>query len=327
MTLLTIARHVFAKLAVAAVIGVGALPATAQTRAEMNEKIEALEKQLRAVQRQVFDQDSPYFQNERAPAQPNSAPAGGAANSGLSPARAGLLADLTVRVEELSSQLSALTGQVEELRHENRQLRERLSRFERDVALRLNRLEAGTSERMSSNNSGSLPTNVGSIQGRDGLQGDGSSDELAASSDEPAAASASEATAALPAGTPEQLYEHAYGLLRRGQMEEAEQAFRAFLDRHEGHALAANAQYWLGETYYVRQEYPQAAQTFLTGYQDYGDGGKAADSLLKLGMTLAAMGQTDDACAAFDELEARFSDLEERIDRRMDSERRRLGCS
>lgn len=303
-------------------------PAFAQTRAEMNEKIESLEKQLRAIQRRVFDQDSPYFESTTVEARPASPPAGGAPASSTSAGSAGLLADLTVRAEELSSQLSALTGQVEELRHENRQLRERLSRFEQDVNARLSGLEDGGQGRAGSPGAGEAqPQGPGSesfSSVEDSVAGAGPAASRAGSG---TGSAGSNAAPALPQGSPQEQYDHAYGLLRRGQMQAAEQSFRAFLDRHEEHDLAANAQYWLGETYYVRQQYPQAAQAFLGGYQDYAESGKAADSLLKLGMTLAAMGQTEDACAAFDELEARFPDLEDRIARRMTSERARLGCS
>src|SRR3546814_19535879 len=49
--------------------------------------------------------------------------------------------------------------------------------------------------------------------------------------------------------------------------------------------------YWLGETYYVRQRYQDAAVAFLEGYQKYPKSPKAADNLLKLGMALGPVGQ------------------------------------
>jgi len=292
-------------------------PAAAQTRAELNKKIEALEKQLRAVQRQVFDQDSPYFQdreeNRATPRVETPGPADGGPRSTL-------LADLTVRVEEISSQVSTLTGRIEELRHENRQLKRRLERFEQDAASRLRDLEQGRhASAAESREDGPdvvpAPHITDSTEDEPAL--DGGQRELAASGDE--------ATPSEPASVQEQ-YDQAYSLLRRGQMEEAEEAFRAFVERNGDHELAANAQYWLGESFYVRESYPRAAQAFLTAYQDYPESSKAADSLLKLGMTLAALDQTEDACAAFDELDSQFGELEDRIARRMRQERGRLGC-
>ena len=44
--------------------------------------------------------------------------------------------------------------------------------------------------------------------------------------------------------------------------------------------------------------------TFAQTFKKYPQSGKAPDSLLKLGMSLAALGQTADACKAFHELTA-----------------------
>ena len=63
--------------------------------------------------------------------------------------------------------------------------------------------------------------------------------------------------------------------------------------------LAGNAQYWMGETYYVRGRYQDAAVTFAEGYQKYPTNSKAPDNLLKLGMSLGQLGKKADACVAF----------------------------
>ena len=73
---------------------------------------------------------------------------------------------------------------------------------------------------------------------------------------------------------------------------------RSFIQRYPNDSLAGNAQYWLGETYYVRKDYNNAAAVFAEGYQKYPKGGKAADNLLKLGMALGQLGQKTDACRA-----------------------------
>jgi len=315
-----------AGLLLALVFALDAAPAPAQTRAEINEKIEALQKQLRAVQRRVFDQESPYFEQEPAGEGAASAPAaesGAARNGGGST----LLADLTVRMEQLSSQLSELTGQIEELRHENRQLKKRLERFETDVNQRLSALEDGRAA-AGPDTAGPDPVPVPHIAA--------GGDAAAASESDPALAEAvtsgtdetgeDGAADASETASVEEQYERAYSLLRRGRMEDAEAAFQGFVERNGDHDLAANAQYWLGETFYVRENYPRAAQAFLSAYQDYPDSNKAADSLLKLGMTLAALDKLEDACATFDELDSAFPDAEERITRRMRQERERLDC-
>ncbi len=131
---------------------------------------------------------------------------------------------------------------------------------------------------------------------------------------------------ALPSGEPRDAYIQAFGLLQAKRFEEAEQAFNAFLAQHPEHELAGNAQYWLGESHYVRQDFEAAASAFLTGYQKYRTSTKAPDNLLKLGITLVILDQKPDACAVFNELSDRYPTAASSIKRRMQREREKAGC-
>ena len=139
-------------------------------------------------------------------------------------------------------------------------------------------------------------------------------------------AAAPAGAAALPGGTPQEQYDYAFGLLRQANYAGAEQAFSAFLSEHSDHALAGNAKYWLGETYYVRGNYQQAAVTFAEGFEAYPNNSKAPDNLLKLGMSLASLGSTQDACGTFDVLLDRYGDAPATILSRAQREAQRLGC-
>jgi tol-pal system protein YbgF len=130
----------------------------------------------------------------------------------------------------------------------------------------------------------------------------------------------------LPDGTPEDQYRHAFGLLRQMNYAEAELALAAFLDQHPDHRLAGNAKYWLGETYYVRGDYRQAAVAFAEGFKDYPDSNKAADNLLKLGISLGELGRAEDACGALSELLNRYPDLSENLRQRAMREQQNLDC-
>lgn len=100
------------------------------------------------------------------------------------------------------------------------------------------------------------------------------------------------------AGTgPDALYERSYENLLQRQYGAAENGFRTFLGQYGSNELAGNAQYWLGETFYARGDYKQAAEAFLKGYRNYAKSPKAPDSLFKLGLTLKQLGQTKQACA------------------------------
>ena len=65
---------------------------------------------------------------------------------------------------------------------------------------------------------------------------------------------------------------------------------------------------------------------FANGYQTYPKSGKAPDTLLKLGMSLAAMGQASDACVAFGELEVRYPGASDTVKQRLATERSKNGC-
>ena len=138
----------------------------------------------------------------------------------------------------------------------------------------------------------------------------------------PAPASASEADL-----NPKQLYETAYGYLLQRDYGAAEAAFDEFLRRHPNDPLAGNAQYWLGESLYVRGQYRAAAGAFLKGYQTYAKSAKAPESLLKLAMSLQRLGQKDAACSSFSELTTKFPSAPAHVKSTAQTERTRAGCT
>lgn len=127
--------------------------------------------------------------------------------------------------------------------------------------------------------------------------------------------------------TAKQLYETAYGYLLQQDYGAAETAFEDFLTRFPADSLAGNAQYWLGEAFYVRGNYKAAAGAFLKGYKTYSRSSKAADSLLKLAMSLDRLGQKEAACSSYGELATRFPTAPPHIKSRAQSERQRMHCS
>ncbi len=152
----------------------------------------------------------------------------------------------------------------------------------------------------------------------------------------PAAAGAANApsTATLPSLSasadsdvpPKQLYETAYGYLLQRDYGAAEAAFEDFLQRFPNDPLAGNAQYWLGESLYVRGQYRSAAGAFLKGYQNYGRNAKAPESLLKLAMSLQRLGQKDAACSSFNELVSKYPSAPAHVKTSAQAERQKSGC-
>ena len=141
------------------------------------------------------------------------------------------------------------------------------------------------------------------------------------------APTASAATIVLPPGTAKEQYNYAFGLLRQANYDKAELALQEFVKLHPKEALASNARYWLGETFYVRAAYVQAAEVFLDGFQADPKGPKAPDSLLKLGMSLGGLDKKREACAAFDKLLKDFPDAPAGVKNAVTREKQKNGCS
>ena len=207
------------------------------------------------------------------------------------------------RMNQLQQSITMLTGQIEQLQYQTQQLQQQLEKMQADYEYRLDALEKGKG------GAGPRPPAAG-----------------------PSAPPAPQHGLAPPAGpaanaaNADQLYRDAFKKLQDGDYAGAEKAFKIFVQTNPKHVLAGNAQYWLGETYYARRDYQDAAVAFAEGYKVYKNSQKGPDNLLKLGITLSMMGKKQEACAMF----ARFSqdypratDLQKR---RIDQERQRNSC-
>jgi tol-pal system protein YbgF len=160
-----------------------------------------------------------------------------------------------------------------------------------------------------------------------GLNGFQSSQQTAAPMSPPAAPGEPQRLAAVPSGVDAaSLYSQGYGQLLQRDYAGAEASFGAVVQRFPTDPLAGKAQYWLGESYYARGAFKDAADAFLASYRTYGSGDKAPDSLLKLGMALAALGEKDAACSTFAEFGAKYSSADPALRDQAKAERRKVGC-
>ena len=130
----------------------------------------------------------------------------------------------------------------------------------------------------------------------------------------------------LPAGSASEQYNFAFGLLKQADYPAAEAALKSFVGQHPNDGMAGSAQYWLGETYYQRERFADAASVFAEGYKRYPKGNKAPDDLLKLGMSLARANQRQNACIAFAQLDRDFPNPGNAIKEHAKDEKKKLGC-
>jgi len=305
-------------------------PSQAQQQTDIKpllDRLDQLERDVNMLQRQVYRGTSSG--GTPAPVSPPDSP------SSLSN---------EVRISQLEDEVRTLTGQLQEINYSIDQLKHRLDALSGDVDQRLSALEhpgaagavpaaaAGGGAIVAANPPAApAPPPAGATPGTANTShvlGTLTSTAAAGAAPAPPAPPLpAAAPAALPSGTPMEQYQYAFGLLRQAKYEDAEAAFKSFLQHFPNDQLAGSAQYWLGETYYVRQQYKDAATAFAYGYQKYPKSGKGADYLLKLGMSLASLGQKQDACSAFQRLDRDFPAAPGNIKEHESAERQQLGCS
>jgi tol-pal system protein YbgF len=202
------------------------------------------------------------------------------------------------RLNQLQQAISLLTGQIEQLQYRNQQLQQQMEKMQADYEFRLEQVEKGGGR------PGAAPS--------------------ARPTAPPTAAAAPQAAAAT--GAADQVYNDAFKKLQDGDYAGAEKGFRTFVQRNPQHALAGNAQYWLGETYYARRDYQNAMTAFAEGYKAYKTSPKGPDNLLKLGVTLANLGRKPDACAIFARFAQDYPRATDLQKRRIVQERQKNGC-
>lgn len=310
-------------------VGLAAVsPALAQSQGEMRvlvDRMQRLEQDLNTLQRQVYrGGGGPTSVN----APPAGAAGGGSGDYGL----------LMSRVDELEQLLRQLTGRIEEIENRGRVTAQRVDKLVEDMDFRLAQIErkeaaapatpagpqpgpatAGPAPAPAAGGSlpvGSLePRNLGTIPAGSVPAGGASAQpqQVAAAGAAGAAAAGAAQRAKLPDGSPREQYDFATGLLQKGDYDGAQVALAEFVRRNDKDPLASSAQYWLGESHYARKQYKESAQAFLSGYQKYPKGAKAADSLLKLGMSLEQLKETQQACVVFRKVLAEYPNAETRI--------------
>jgi tol-pal system protein YbgF len=129
-----------------------------------------------------------------------------------------------------------------------------------------------------------------------------------------------------PSQSPKDEYDLAYGYLLRKDYGLAEDTFRTFLRMYPSDRLAADAQFWIGETMFQRQSFRDAADAFLNVTKKYESSAKAPDALFRLGQSLAAMGQKELACATFGEVAIKYPRATLNVKQGVEREQKRVHC-
>jgi tol-pal system protein YbgF len=231
--------------------------------------------------------------------------------------------ELLNRIGQLQSEVQSLRGLVEQQGFEIESLKKRARDQYLDLDSRLNRLEGNplAAEPAASGAAGlNLPDNAQPLA--ENPQPNVTTPtpvpmeapELRAPLDA-ASQTSGLAGADTPGSAPEamanpaeerRLYESAFDALKEGRYAEAARRFQGFLNTYPNGEFAPNAHYWLGESYYVTQNYQIALDSFRTLLNSFPGSSKAPDALLKVGYCQYELRQWAEAEATLNQVVERY---------------------
>ena len=111
---------------------------------------------------------------------------------------------------------------------------------------------------------------------------------------------------AVGAGGEQASYDAAFNALKGSDYPKAISGFKSFVSAYPSSPLASNAQYWLGEAYYVTREYPSAIAAFQKVTTEFPDSRKVPDAMVKIGFTQSALGKNGEARVTLEDVVRRF---------------------
>jgi len=112
---------------------------------------------------------------------------------------------------------------------------------------------------------------------------------------------AAEATAE-PKNDVEAAYNACYRLFKEGQYVKAREEFVKFLKQYPKTAFSDNAQFWIGETWYVEDKFERAIVEYQKVVKDYPNGDKVPYALLKQGMAFQKLGDKASARIVYNQV-------------------------
>ncbi len=138
---------------------------------------------------------------------------------------------------------------------------------------------------------------------------------------------ASEAPAPLSEnGNEKRDYDSALAALKESRFTDAENLFVDFMQKYPSSTLVNNAYFWYAESFYRRGEFEKAAVHYLKCYKQAPKSAKAADSLLKLALSLGEIKKTKDACSILAKLESEFKQRPVSSVQRAKAAKSKFGC-
>lgn len=305
-------------------------PAALQAQSgEVDRRVDRLEREVRALQREVFPGGSgQFFEPEIRPGTSGSQSAGNPASAPIT--------DLIDRVNALERQLATLTGQVEENSYRLRQIEAAIEgmqaaeeELDDDIPGFDDQAETTPPPREEAGEAVSGNLRAMAEQERESEE----APAIAVDAEEGAAPTgqgpfrAQGSEPPLPDDPGEASYVRGYRLWRDGDYAAAREQLRQTVEEFPGHRFESYARNLLGRAYLDDDKPASATEIFVRNYQELPNGERAADSLFFLGVALTRLDYRDRACLAFAELEEVYGgSIRSDIAEQLPSARDAAGC-
>jgi tol-pal system protein YbgF len=117
------------------------------------------------------------------------------------------------------------------------------------------------------------------------------------------------------------LYKDAYETFHRGNFEGARGKFEAFLRQYPNTELSDNAQFWIGETYYLKKDYEKAIIEYEKAIVKYPEGDKIPSAIFKQALSFLELNDKTNARSLFRRVIEKYprSDQAEMARRRLET--------
>jgi len=204
------------------------------------------------------------------------------------------LVELAQHLDAVQADIRQIRGRIEELEYKQEAMRKQQRDLYNDLDKRVSGLGGGSSRINSSGAGGSSAGgSSGGGSGSDGSSGGSGSSAVtgggAAASGAGGGVSGtsggSDSGAGAASSEEQTVYAQSFDALKAGSYSVAITGFKDFLNNYPSSPLAENAQYWLGEAYYVTHDPDAAAGAFRNVAQKWPNSRKTPDAMLKLGYT------------------------------------------
>ncbi|HMN54647.1 MAG TPA: tetratricopeptide repeat protein [Sphingopyxis sp.] len=285
-------------MGVAAVAIAAAAPAQAQDQT-VTKRVDRLEKEMRAVQRQVFPGGAPtFFEGEIAP---DNTP--GERAKAATP-----VADLTARVDALESQLQTLTGQTEQNAYQLRELEKQFTAYKAEMDRRFPAEAAPEATPASLPVAPTVKPTPAATTAAAPAKKPAATPAKAASPDAARLALVKKVEIPSTGNEQQDAYNYGFRLWDAKLYPEAETQLKTVVTKWPKSNQASFAQNLLGRAYLDEGKPSLAAVAFYNNYKDRPSGPRAPHSLMYMGVALEKLGRKADACKAFRELDDVYGD-------------------